>query len=70
MLTPPIRIIHNADVLPALRELFGQHPTMTQSGPESLSRALYVFRFPPHRPPTFEVEAALEALRIEGEVVP
>jgi hypothetical protein len=65
---PLRRSLHNCDVLPALRELLSQHPGMTRSGLESLSRALYVFRFLPYQPETFEVEAALEALCVEGEV--
>jgi hypothetical protein len=68
MFAPPSRSIHKPDVLPALRELFSQHPGFEQSGLESLSRALYVFRFLPYRPETFEVEAAVEALRVEGEI--
>jgi hypothetical protein len=64
MLTPPQRIIHKPEVLPALRALFSQYPTMTQSGPETLSRALHILRFLPYQPETFEVEA----LRIEGEL--
>jgi hypothetical protein len=65
---PPQRSIHEGDVLPALRELFSQYPAMTQSAPETLSRALSVFGFLPYQPETFEVEAALEALRIEGGI--
>jgi hypothetical protein len=41
---------------------------MTQSAPETLSRALRVFGFLPYQPETFEVEVALEALRIEGGI--
>jgi len=41
---------------------------MTQSGLESLSRALYVFRFLPYCRNTSEVEAALEVLRVEGKI--
>lgn len=55
-------------VLVALRELFSQHPGTMRSGPEFLSRLLYVLRFLPYRPDVFEVEAALEALQIEGEL--
>ena len=68
MLTPPNRIIHEPDILPALRGLLSQHPAMAQSGSEALARALYVLRFLPHRPRPFEVEAALEALVLDGEV--
>jgi hypothetical protein len=69
MIAPSRGIIHEPDVLPALRELLGQHPAMTQSGPETLSRALYKLRFLPYRCEPFEVEAALEALLVEGEVL-
>ena len=55
-------------MLPALRELLSQHPGMIQSGLESLSRTLYMFRFLPYCPNTSEVEAALEALRVEGKI--
>lgn len=56
------------DVLPALRELFSQHPEATKSGLESLSRLLYVLRFLPYQPEIHEVEATLEALALEGEI--
>jgi hypothetical protein len=68
VIAPPHKIVHDPSVLPSLRELFSQHPAMTQSGTETLSRALHVFRFLPYCPETFEVEAALEALRVEGEI--
>jgi hypothetical protein len=68
VIAPPQRSIHEADVLPALRELFSQYPAMTQSGPEILSRALHVFRFLPYQPETIEVEIAREALLIDGVV--
>jgi hypothetical protein len=70
MIAPSPNIIHNPNVLPALRELFSQHPAITQSEPETLSRALCVFRYLPHDPEPFAVEAALEALRVEGMVLP
>ena len=69
MIAPPTRIIHDPDVFPALRELFSQHPAMMQSGCETLGRALFVLRFLPRRPESFEVEAALEALLVEDEVL-
>lgn len=65
----PTPILHDREVLPALRELFGQHPAMTQSGCEALSKTLFVFRFTNRRPEPFEVEMALEALLVEGEVL-
>jgi hypothetical protein len=69
MIAPSPNSIHDPNVLPALRDFLGQHPAMMQSGAESLSRALYMLRFLPYRPETFEVEAALDALRVEGEVL-
>jgi hypothetical protein len=65
----PIPIVHDPDVLPALRELFSQHPTMTHSGCETLSRALFVLRYLPYRPEPVAIEAAQEALAVEGEVL-
>ncbi len=70
MFTPPKTILHDSDVLPALRDLVRHHPTFTQSGPETLSRALYVFRYLSHYPEPFVVEAAREALLVEGELLP
>jgi hypothetical protein len=56
------------DVLPALRELLSQHPAVTHKSPDTSARLLWFMRYLPHRPETFEVEAALEALRVEGEI--
>jgi hypothetical protein len=70
MIAPSPNIIHDPNVLPALRDLFSQHPTITQSGPETLTRALDVLCYLPRRPEAFEVETALEALLVEGEVLP
>lgn len=55
-------------VVPALRELFSQHPRAMRCGPETLSRMLYVLCFLSYRPGVCEVEAALEALQVEGEL--
>jgi hypothetical protein len=54
----------------ALREFLHQHPEAVASGPETLAELLYERRFLPHRLEVFEVEVALEALRVEGEVLP
>lgn len=56
------------DVLPTLRELFSQHPEAATSSLETLSRLLYVLRFLPYQPEIREVEAALEALVLEGGI--
>jgi hypothetical protein len=66
----PQRIIADeTEVLPALRELFSQHPTATRSGSETLTRLLWGLRYLPYRPLVFDVETALEALYTEGEVL-
>jgi hypothetical protein len=54
-------------VLFALRELFSQYPAAAQIGPEGLAELLW--RYVPSRPHESQVEAALEALAVEGEVV-
>jgi hypothetical protein len=58
MIAPPRRIIHDPDVLPAVRSLFDQRPAMTRTGSETLSRALFVMRYVPYRPEPFAVEMA------------
>ena len=64
----PTPILHDPSLFSALRVLFGQHPAMMQSGCETLSNALFVLLYLPSRPKTFRVEAALEALLVEGEI--
>jgi hypothetical protein len=54
-------------ILPALRELLSNHPTKTTCGPEELRDSLS--RYLPRRPEVFEVELAMDALRIEGRMV-
>jgi hypothetical protein len=56
-------------VLEALRDLFSHHPKTTVAGPEMLAELLYEYRSLSIRPENCEVEAALEALRVEGEVL-
>ena len=70
MSAPPQRIIpDDSDVLPAVRELFSQHPEAEKSGPETLSRLLYVLRFLPWQPNISQVATALEALPVEDGVL-
>ena len=56
------------DVLPALRHMLHEYPALTQSGTETLARALHVLCYLPYAPETFEVEIAREALLIDGAV--
>jgi hypothetical protein len=53
----------------ALRELLSLHREIVDSGAEGLADLLYEQRFLSHRPDVFVVEVALEALRMEGEVL-
>lgn len=69
MTAPTEAIIQEYEVLPALRELLRHHPVLEQSGTETLSRALFVLRFLSYRPGVLAVDAALEALVVEGEVL-
>jgi hypothetical protein len=70
MIAPsPRSISDDPNILSALRELIAQHPALMHSGCETLSRQLFVMHYVNRRPEPFEVEAALEALLVEGEVL-
>jgi hypothetical protein len=58
----------DSNVLPALRELLDQHPEAHSSAPEKLAGLLWMLRYLPYRPDVFAVEAALEALILDGDV--
>jgi hypothetical protein len=64
----PSELTTREDVLPTLRELLSQHPAVTYKNPDTLARLLWMLRYLPYQPETIEVETALEALRVEGEV--
>ncbi len=53
----------------ALREMLGNHPRLTAYSVETLAELLWSLRYLPRRPEGCEVEAALETLRVEGEVL-
>lgn len=56
-------------VLPALRELLGNDPWAADYALETLTTLLHELRYVTLPPETHEVEAALEALRLDsGEV--
>jgi hypothetical protein len=57
------------DVLPALREYLVIHPEDTTNEAVDIAWALYNLNFLDHQPSEAEVVAALEALRVEGEVL-
>lgn len=66
----PNRVYLNApDTLVAVRELLSQYPGAASCGPEEIAALVYDLYAAPHRPEVLEVEAALDALRIEDEVL-
>ena len=62
MAAPPSRIIADSlEVLPMLRDLFSQHPGLQDRDPHELAAMLGTREA--------AVQAALEALSVEGEVL-
>ena len=60
----------SARLLPAVRELFGQHPRACRLSPEQVAGLLWILCYVPDEegpPNPYEVEAALEPLDIERE---
>ena len=57
-------------VLDGLRSMLSQYPQAAAAGTETLAELLYERCFLPHQPEPFAVEAAQEALLVEGEVLP
>jgi hypothetical protein len=71
MRSAPQRILPNdPDVLPALRGLFSQHPFCVDWDAHELAGVLRAQGYLNRRPHEAAVEAALEALSIEGQVLP
>lgn len=63
----------SAHLVPAIRELFEQHPRAARLSPEQVAGLLWILRYAPDSeaggpPDPFEVAAALEPLDIEREV--
>lgn len=55
-------------LLPAVRELFGQHPRAARLSPEQVAGLLWILCYVPDEdgpPDPYEVEAALEPLDVE-----
>jgi hypothetical protein len=59
----------SARLLPAVRDLIGQHPRAARLSPEQVAGLLWVLRYVPDEgdapPETFEVADALEVLDVE-----
>lgn len=52
-------------ILPAVRELFSEHPRAARCSPEQIAALLWVLRFVPDPVEPFEVACALDPLDIE-----
>jgi hypothetical protein len=59
----------SARLLPAVRDLIGQHPRATRLSPEQVAGLLWILRYVPEKedapPEPFEVADALEVLDVE-----
>jgi hypothetical protein len=59
--------VNAVELLPAIRELFGQHPRAACLSPEQITGLLWIlcYVFENEPPEVYEVSAALEVLDIE-----
>ncbi|MBA4116075.1 MAG: hypothetical protein H0X71_06475 [Rubrobacter sp.] len=65
----PLLSVHDPAVLPAVRELISENPETACWEATTTAKLLYATRLLPHQPEDSEVEAALEALRLDsGEI--
>jgi hypothetical protein len=64
----PPPIIQEADVLPAVRDLLGEYPLLAYRNAKTVTWALRALHGV--KADVFAVETAMEALEIEGEVLP
>ncbi len=62
----------SARLVPAVRDLFGQHPRAARLSPEQVAGFLWILRYVPDEedgpPDPYEVEDALEVLDVERGV--
>lgn len=58
------------DILLALRELLSKNERLTDYSAEALAELLWGWRYLSTQPTDHQVAEALEALRVEGEVLP
>jgi len=71
MALAPHRILpDDPDVLPAVRELLTQRQLYQQRDASQIAEGLFYLRYMNYRPHEAAVEAALEVLRVEGELLP
>jgi hypothetical protein len=62
-------IPNDPNLLPAVRELLAQHPSYRKRGVSEIASGLFYLRCMTYRPHEDAIEAALEALRVEDEVL-
>jgi hypothetical protein len=67
---PHTTIPNDPDLLPAVRELLAQHPSYQGCGVFEIAEGLFWLRYTNYRPHEAAVEAALEALTVEGVILP
>ena len=65
----PTSLYSAEDLLPALREAFSHHPGAVRLSPEKLAQLLPELCFVREPIEVFAVEAALQALAVEDEVL-
>lgn len=53
------------ELMPAIRDLFSEHPLAARCSPEQIAGLLWVLRFVPESVESWEVEAAMGPLDIE-----
>lgn len=67
---PPMRLYaHDPEVLPAMRELLSRVPSLNGLDARDIVDELCAQGYMSYRPNEAAVEAALEALEVEGEVL-
>jgi hypothetical protein len=69
-LAPYRSLPDDPDLLPAVRDLLSQHPAYQEHGACEVAEGLFWLRYMNYRPHEAAVEAALDALTVEGEVLP
>jgi hypothetical protein len=69
MIAPQTSIQNHPDVLGPVRELYSRHPEARFLAPYELRSLLWSLGYYEDLIPENEIAAALEALRIEGEIL-
>jgi hypothetical protein len=70
MLAPHPTIVDDHNLLPNVRELLGRHPEMCGLEPHELQWPLFALGYCDDLADEGEITAVLEALTVEGEVLP